>query len=89
LHLTDKAEVLHRDLERFIRTASSTGCAHTLQLASRLFGAKGFEFVPTFIALTRDRHLAALEQLDFASNPEASRRQINKWVEQRTHDRIK
>jgi hypothetical protein len=45
LHLTDKAEVLHRDVERFIRTASGTGRDYTLQLANRLFGAKRFDFV--------------------------------------------
>jgi serpin B len=89
LHIVGGAETLHLQAEQFVRTANSAGPEYTLQLANRLFGAKRFDFVESFIALTRDRYLAALELLDFAGNPEASRRQINTWVEERTRHRIK
>lgn len=62
---------------------------YELQIANRLWGAKGYRFLPAFLKLTRDDFGAELAQLDFAGNPEPARRTINKWVEEKTADKIK
>jgi serpin B len=61
----------------------------TLSVANRLFGQDGYAFRQSFLALTRDIYEAPLEALDFKANPDRERRQINRWVEERTRDRIR
>ncbi|GAC1352269.1 MAG: hypothetical protein NVSMB1_13470 [Polyangiales bacterium] len=41
-----------------------------------------------FIALTRDAYGAALERLDFKTQPEPARAAINSWVAEQTHQKI-
>lgn len=55
-----------------------------LEVANRLFGQKGYAFVPAFLALTRDRYGAPLEPVDFIGATEAARLRINEWVSDRT-----
>jgi serpin B len=61
---------------------------YELRVVNRLFGAKGHPFHAEYVALTRDRYHAPIEQLDFAADPEAARKHINDWVEKETKDRI-
>lgn len=42
-----------------------------------------------WLALTRDQYGAEETRTDFSSAPEAARNQINRWVEDKTEDRIK
>ena len=60
-----------------------------LSLANRLFGQKGYGFLPEFVKTTSDYYGAGLEEVDFVGATEAARRHINKWVEDQTHDKIK
>jgi serpin B len=59
-----------------------------LSVANRLYGQDGYTFREPFLALTRDVYASPFEALDFRANPERSRHHINRWVEERTHDRI-
>jgi serpin B len=61
----------------------------TLSVANRLFGQTGYAFREPFLALTRDVYAAPFEALDFVANPDLGRRHINRWVEERTRDRIR
>lgn len=60
----------------------------TLNVANRLFGQKGFQFVPAYLALVKDRFDAPLEPLNFAKSEQA-RVHINSWVEKQTKERIR
>ena len=60
-----------------------------LNLANRLWGQDGFEFLPQFLNLTRTKYGAELARLDFELNPEAARRSINQWVEIQTENMIR
>ena len=60
-----------------------------LSTANRLFGQKGYAFLPNFLELTKTSYGAGLEELDFKANAEASRLAINKWVEEKTQEKIK
>jgi len=60
-----------------------------LAVANRLWGQQGYNFLPGFLATTRDSYGAGLEALDFKGATEAARRTINAWVEKKTKDKIK
>jgi serpin B len=57
-------------------------------VANRLWGQKGFSIRPEFLALTRQQYGAEMLLVDFAQ-AEAASREINRWVEQQTNDKIK
>jgi serpin B len=60
-----------------------------LHLANRLWGQEGYEFLPEFLAVTREKYGAELARLDFAQKSEEARQTINQWVEQQTEDKIR
>ncbi len=62
---------------------------YQLKLANRLYGQKSFNFVPEFLAATRDLYNAQLEAVDFVSQTEDTRKAINSWVEEQTVGKIK
>jgi serpin B len=58
-----------------------------LNQANRLWGQESNEFLPEFMAVTRDQYGAELARLNFAQS-EAARETINRWVEEQTQDKI-
>ncbi|MDG1894358.1 MAG: serpin family protein [Fuerstiella sp.] len=58
-----------------------------LNLANRLWGNEGYEFLPKFMAVTREKYAAELTRLDFGQT-ERARQTINDWVENQTEDKI-
>lgn len=72
-----------------LKSAERGGKDTALNVANRLFGAKGFAFRAAFLALCKDRFGAPLEAMDFRTNPAAAARHINEWVEKQTGDRIR
>jgi serpin B len=60
-----------------------------LHVANRLWGQKGYGFLPDFVRLTETDYHAGLEEIDFTKDPEAARQAINSWVEKQTQDKIK
>jgi serpin B len=61
----------------------------TLRVANRLWGQQGYEFLESFLALTRTSYGAELETVDFAARTEEARQRINAWIERQTEDKIK
>jgi serpin B len=61
----------------------------TLHGANRLFAQSGYEFRTAFTKLVMGSYGAAMSQLDFRKAPEPARQEINHWVEERTHQRIR
>ena len=77
---------------KLARQAKETGGPSepvTLAIANRLFGQKGYDFRPAYLAFLKNKYEAPLEQLDFAKNPPAAARLINAWVEEQTRKRIR
>ncbi|MBD2041554.1 serpin family protein [Microcoleus sp. FACHB-672] len=62
---------------------------YQLDIANRLWGQKGYNFLEAFLEITRNFYNATLEKLDFTAAPEAARTQINQWIAQKTHEKIK
>jgi serpin B len=90
LHLTLPPEKLH---PAFGATAHQLkgGKEKLFQLnvANALWGQRGFPFRPEFLELNRTNYAGGFRELDFATDPQAARQTINRWVEQKTEDRIK
>jgi serpin B len=61
---------------------------YELRIANRLWGQKGYGFLPEYLATTRKQYGAELAQVDFVKNPEESRQEINTWVERQTNGKI-
>ena len=62
---------------------------YILTAANKLFGRKDTKFENDFLKKCKDNYNAGAEELDFVNEPEPSRVLINKWVEEKTMDKIK
>ncbi len=60
-----------------------------ISIANSLWAQKSFKFLDTFIDLNKKYYDAGLYFVDFITKREAARKQINNWVEKKTHDKIK
>jgi serpin B len=60
---------------------------YQLRVANRLWGQKGFHFLPEFLAVTKANFGAELGLLDF-NQDEAARNTINSWIAKQTDDKI-
>jgi len=60
-----------------------------LSVANALWGQKGFPWRPEWLGVQNERFGAGFVEADFRSNPDGERERINKWVEEKTRDRIK
>jgi len=60
-----------------------------LVVANALWAEKSMPLRQEFLANIQPNYDAKLASLDFISAPEAARKQINTWVEEKTKDRIK
>jgi serpin B len=88
LHLPAQ-EKLHPAFKALLAQVNAGGKGYQLSSANRLWGQKGFPFLPEFLALTRDNYGAGLQEVDFAGATEEARQKINAWVEKETNDKIK
>lgn len=62
--------------------------AYRLNIVNALWGQKGYQFLPEFLALTGKYYGGGLQSLDFAANPENGRQTINRWVADNTAGKI-
>ena len=60
-----------------------------LSIANSLWGQQDYLFLPEFLDQLALNYGAGMRLVDFAGDSESARRQINKWVEDQTRDRIK
>ncbi len=68
---------------------ADTRKGYQLRVANRLWGQKGFDFLPEFLQTTRRYYGAELGIVDFAQSTETVRQEINQWVEKQTEEKIK
>jgi serpin B len=60
-----------------------------LRVVNATWGQKGYTFEPAFLDVLGLQYGAGMHAVDFASNPNGVRAQINDWVAGQTNDRIK
>ncbi|XP_033719657.1 serpin B6 isoform X1 [Delphinus delphis] len=79
---------VHQDFQNLLTEVNRTGTQYLLRTANRLFGEKTYDFLPSFKDACRKFYQAEMEELDFISAAEESRKHINTWVAQRTEGNI-
>jgi serpin B len=91
LHFTLDSRRLHPGFAELIRELNGHGLPREYQLnvAQSLWGDAGLRVRPEFQNLVHTNYGARLRVADFRGQPNVARRQINRWVEQRTNDKIK
>jgi serpin B len=62
---------------------------YQLSVANALWAQQGYTFLDDFLQLLKTDYGAGLNQVDFKGATEAARLTINRWVEQKTQDKIK
>ncbi|MEN6397242.1 MAG: serpin family protein [Methanoregula sp.] len=73
-----------------VNAGINTGDAgYTLSTANALWAEKTYAFLPEYISTAEQYYAANTTNLDFISQPEASRQTINSWVEDKTYNKIK
>ncbi len=76
------------DSEEPRETASLEGDPFTLRIANGLWVDAAYPVQDTYRSRIRDVFRAALNDTDFAGNPDGSRQEINEWVEAQTEGKI-
>ncbi len=75
------------DLQRQLNDAGKQAGLE-LSVANALWAQTGHPFLPAFLDLAKSEHLANLNQVDFRTASETARAEINRWVAERTKDKI-
>jgi serpin B len=91
LHLDPAREKTAAAFHQLITSLNGNGGQRRFELvtANALWAAKQYPIVPAFLAMADADYQAKLQQVDFAGDPEKARLTINRWVEERTRDKIK
>jgi serpin B len=79
----DQLHEAFRELQASTRTGSVD-----LRIANRLWGQRGYHFLPEFMEITEWCYGAKLADVDFRAAPEQAREEINRWIEQQTANKI-
>ncbi len=69
-------------------SGAESGEPFTLTIANGLWVKEGFQLLEEYRQSVAEYFDAAVENLDFSGDPEGSRQTINRWVAERTLDRI-
>ncbi|KTG32134.1 hypothetical protein cypCar_00016345 [Cyprinus carpio] len=80
---------IHSSFNKLMSELNKPGAPYVLSLANRLYGEQSYQFVEKFLIDTKKYYEAQLEEVDFKMKPEAARVNINKWVEEKTQEKIK
>ncbi|MFZ5554196.1 MAG: serpin family protein [Bacteroidota bacterium] len=90
MHFSGGKEKVSSDFSELMSGINSlNGKDIEINVANRLYGNKGTEFVQEFLNNLEKKFNAPLEKMDFKNDPEGCRKIINKWVEDKTKNRIK
>ncbi|XP_056099246.1 leukocyte elastase inhibitor-like isoform X3 [Rhinichthys klamathensis goyatoka] len=80
---------IHSSFNNFMSELNKPGVPYVLSLANRLYGEQSYQFVEKFLNDAKIYYEAGLEKVDFKNKSEATRVNINKWVEKKTQEKIK
>ncbi len=89
LHL-GRQDATHSAFSYLRKTLSSIQRQGPIQfsIANALWPQTDYAFLPDYLALTQEFYGSEIHPVDYLSDSEGARQQINGWVEEQTHDRI-
>ncbi len=88
LYIDVKDNQLHLACKKLLDLLISTE-KYELMFANALWGENSYVFLPEFKEFIYEYYSGAFEPLDFRYSPEPARLRINKWVEDKTNEKIK
>jgi serpin B len=89
LHFTLPPNKLHPAMGTLLANLNTAHNGYQLRVAEALWAEKDFTFLDDYLKLTAGDYGAGLNRVDFKGAPEAVRATINRWVEEKTEDKIK
>ncbi|MCM2465451.1 serpin family protein [Methanoculleus oceani] len=89
LHLPENESLRRAGFAGLDAALNSGDANYTLRTANALWAEETYPFLPEYIETAGRWYSANATNLDFVNNPEASRQTINRWVEERTEDKIR
>lgn len=80
----------HSAFGKIIKDLNSRGDkgGYELRVANALWGQKGYGFLEKFLELIETNYGGKLNEVDFMRAAETARKTINRWVEQKTNNKI-
>jgi serpin B len=88
LHFTVPQPQLNPAMGALLSDLNAVHDGYQLTVANALWAQQGYNFLDTFLQLLKTDYGAGLNQVDFKGATEAARVTINRWVEQKTQDKI-
>jgi serpin B len=88
LHFTLPQDRLHPAMGALLGDLNAPHNGYQLRVADALWAQKGNTFLGDFLQLMKNDYGAGFNQVDFKDATEAVRLTINKWVEEKTDDKI-
>ncbi|XP_029978799.1 leukocyte elastase inhibitor-like [Sphaeramia orbicularis] len=89
LNLQSDEDDAHSKFSKLLKALNKPDAEYDLSTANRLYGEQTYNFKEDFIAETKKFYNAMMESVDFLNASEATRIQINTWVEEETKGKIK
>jgi serpin B len=91
LHFSKDQRQLHASFGELQHQLSDAGKQPGIELsvANALWAQKGHPFLPPFLEVAKAEYQANVNQADFETGAEPVRSEINRWVAQKTKDKIK
>lgn len=83
-----EAHAAFETLQERLETVQARGVVQ-LAVANSLWPQKDYPFLPEFLELVKARYDAGITPLDFAGETEGARTTINRWVEEKTREKIR
>jgi len=90
LHLDKDQRKVHASFSELQRQLSEASNQKGIELsvANCLWAQKGHPFLPAFLEVAKAEYQANVNQADFITEAEVARGEVNRWVAQKTEDKI-
>ncbi len=89
LHFDENDSKLHNTFNALDLHLNHSDENYTLSVANAIWPQKDFRFLESYLDTIKVNYGAKVRLMDYVNNTENSRKIINDWVEEKTHDRIK
>lgn len=88
LHFILPPDRLHPAMGALLNDLNASHDGYQLRVADALWAQQGNSFLDDFLQLMKNDYGAGFNQVDFKDATEAARLTINKWIEEKTDDKI-
>ncbi len=89
LNFTLSKNEINKAFHDLLYEINKRGKGYILEIANALWGDKGYSFLDSFLDVIDRYYGGGFYRVNFRGDPEGSREKINKWVEEKTREKIK